>query len=60
MHRVRYIAQELCMSVPLDIMGVEITPMKLNIDPVLVHQENVILPFLVLFTNSATMYAIWI
>jgi hypothetical protein len=24
------------------------------------HQENVILPFLVLFTNSATMYAIWI
>jgi len=26
----------------------------------LVHQENVILLFLVLFTNSATMYTIWI
>ena len=24
------------------------------------HQENVILLFLVLFTNSATMYTIWI
>ena len=28
--------------------------------PVQMHQENVILLFLVLFTNSATMYTIWI
>ena len=26
----------------------------------ILHQENVILLFLVLFTNSATMYTIWI
>ena len=32
----------------------------MNFDKVFWHQENVILLFLVLFTNSATMYTIWI
>jgi len=31
-----------------------------NLEKLRVHQENVILLFLVLFTNSATMYTIWI